>query len=83
MCRPTAARRFSDGLAAVDMLRLKLARMLRRDLIARWFDAPLDIVALSRSTLATSAVPRTVVIPPGVEHYYDPPNATSDSRTWV
>ncbi|KOO28249.1 ATP-dependent RNA helicase [Chrysochromulina tobinii] len=51
--------------------RLKLARVLRRDPLGRWYDAPPEMV---RSTeleqLDLSTVPRAVVIPREISHYY-------------
>ena len=51
--------------------RLKLARVLRRDPLARWFDKPPEIVRpYEIGERDLSAVPRAVVIPPGVKHFY-------------
>ena len=51
--------------------RLKLARVLRRDPLARWFDNPPEIVRpYEIAERDLSEVPRAVVIPPGVKHFY-------------
>ena len=51
--------------------RLKLARVLRRDPLGRWYDAPPEMVRppeLEQMDLST--VPRAVVIPREISHYY-------------
>ena len=51
--------------------RLKLARVLRRDPIGRWYDAPPQIVRPTElHAVDLSSVPRAVVIPSEIAHYY-------------
>lgn len=54
-------------------VRFKLARVLRRDPLARWYECPPDVVRpLELAGVDLAAVPRAVVIPPGVRHFYMP-----------
>ena len=51
--------------------RAKLARVLRRDPLGRWFDSQPEIVRPAQMTQADLSVqPRAVVVPSGVSHMY-------------
>ena len=53
--------------------RFKLARVLRRDPLARWYESAPEIVRpLEVVSQDLSAVPRAVGIPAGVSHFYMP-----------